>query len=696
VLSLVLIVFAFNAFLYGTFDSSRTPVLALGIYNIFVTASILLSLKKSKHGVATVAFTALSIFSSIFLFVRANGFVQWINALTMTGSVFMLYFINTYDKITWKGLWFVKSILQLIPHTLNQLPSLLQKPKNSTSGKKFNVISIFKTIAITTVVVIFFVGLLSSADPVFASLIEDFMDEVIGRVIASLFIGAVAILFLTQKNHSDEENYWKLGFFSFSDLFVPAVALVTLFGAFLAVQANYLFGSEINLESFDLTYSEYVRKGFMELLVTAFFGGLLSYIIVMKGRLSKVGKYITQLKVVNAVLIAELFLMLGSALKRDIMYVEAYGLTRVRIVGGLFLFWLAGLLLLLLVMNLYKSFREKKFISGLAILSFIVVAGLNLFNIDQMVVNGAPEHHTYKDYFYVNNLSEDGYKGWAEAITAIQERSEVLLAKKSLSDEEKSQLAGDKLSLISIQEQRVELMKKYASEEWLTENLCEELRCQNGKISEYNLRDRGWKFFNFSEKRAYDELMSNQELYFNQVDATLEKIRTHQMQNGISLQKQERFFLNEFSYPFIDIDLDYYPEDFTTYDRPTYVGGNFNSSQISLMSQNTTSIQKLVDASCDNIGEEISLIAMMNSVYALRDDGNYRLQVWDDKSTRSIEAGYYSTASLPQSVRNNFAFGSSMDAHFGTVTLKRVLSFDSSSKGCSYTITNWQEVSYLD
>ena len=288
----------------------------------------------------------------------------------------------------------------------------------------------------------------------------------------------------------------------------------------------------------------------------------------MKTRLIDLGKSIMQLKIVNTILIGELFLMLGSALKRDIMYVEAYGLTRVRIVGGIFLFWLAGLLALLLVLNLYRSFKEKKFVASLAVLSFIVVAYLNIFNIDQMVVNGSPSHHTYKDYFYVNNLSEDGYKGWADSIQAIAARTEVLIVKESLTDEEKSQLAGDKLSLISLQEQRIEIMKKYAPEEWLEEHLCEELHCINGKISRYDQENRGWKFFNFAEKKAYEELISNQELYFTQVDEVLESIKVYQTTSDLSLQKQELWFLREFSYPFIDISLNYYPENPDVYPMP--------------------------------------------------------------------------------------------------------------------------------
>ena len=48
IFSLLIIVFAYNLFLYGTFESSRFPSLAFGLYNIFVTVSLLLLFKKTK------------------------------------------------------------------------------------------------------------------------------------------------------------------------------------------------------------------------------------------------------------------------------------------------------------------------------------------------------------------------------------------------------------------------------------------------------------------------------------------------------------------------------------------------------------------------------------------------------------------------------------------------------------------------
>lgn len=740
-LSIILAVIGFNLFLYGTASTSRIPLLGLGFFNLFSIATVIISMNKNKYSLLTWATAGLSVLSGLSLMLRANGFVQSVNITTMWFSLILLLFIHIYDDVAWKGLWILKNFLKLIPHTFRQVLALLKRPKTEVKSKKLNILNAFKTIAITAVILIFFTSLLSSADPVFSKIIEKFRDEALGRTFASLFVAGIALLFLTQKTHKNKEDTWRLGFFSFSDLFIPTLSLVTLFGVFLAVQANYLFGSDINLETFNLTYSEYVRKGFIELLTTAFFGGILSYLVVMKSRLTEIAKYKIQLKIVNVALLIELFLMLGSALKRDLMYVEAYGLTRVRIIGGLFLFWLAGLLALLLIMSLYKSFKEKRLLAGIALLSVFVVATLNIANIDQMVVDGSPEHHDYKDYFYINNLSEDGYKGWAESIEAIKIRTEVLLTKDSLTDTEKSQLAGDKLSLISLQEKRVDVIKKYAPEKWLLDNWCEEIDCiyrsENGKrtyrhnslryedkqIDKEKLtkelpkrldNSRSWKHYNWSEYRAYQHITNNKEIFFEQVDKALDAIRFYQIEKGIDLQKQEKWFTSEFTYPFINIDLDYYPEELSSYTKPSKLGEKFSEHQIKLMNENKEKVTDAGEKGCDLPPQtEFKFVAMMklsNKVYINTDQPikpMKQFEIWDQFSKNNAMYGLLFSVNYTDGIykinkeslaKINKSFKQKSQSRFGEITVKtgEVRNTKDNSITCFMYITDWREIKNLD
>ena len=564
-LSLGIILIAFNIFLYGTFSYSSTPVLGLGLFNLFSLLAILLSFKRERLSPLVATIVAVSVFAGIMLPLRANGFVQSVNGFFILANLTLLVFINSYTEIHWLVLWVIKSLLRLVPASLNQTLLLASQPK---SNQQFSLISLFKTIVITLIVLIVFAGILSQADPIFAQIIKEFREEAIGRTIASLVIAFFFAVFATINLKSPQENRLALKFLSFADVFIPVTAVIALIGLFIVIQVKYLFGSHADFSSFDLTYSEYVRKGFLELLTASFFGGLIALLVILKNKVFTASRQVLQLKVINTILIGELFFLLASAFKRDLMYVEVYGLTRVRVAGGIFLLWLAGILLMLMIMTVYKQLTEKKFFIGLFAMSVAVVLALNLINMDQIIATGQPGHHDYQDYFYLNNLSTDGVQAWEESIPQIEQDLQYLLAKNELSDAEKSQLAGDKLALISLQEQRTKLYRKYLSEVELIAH-CEEFKClvpyspadknKASGIGERLKTIRNWQHLSFSERAAYKQIADNRQLFFEQVDTLLQQIETYQIAFELDLYVQENRLLNEFNYPFIEIKLDYYP-----------------------------------------------------------------------------------------------------------------------------------------
>ncbi|MEN8253021.1 MAG: DUF4153 domain-containing protein [Patescibacteria group bacterium] len=564
-IGLVVLILAFNIFLYGTFTNTP-PVIGLAGFNIFALIAVLISYKKERLSPLVFSLAGVSAVAGAFMPLRTNGFVQSVNAAAMFLILIALIFINAHEKISWSILWLIKHVFSFIPKFFDQIVLLLDKPKNK---KAFNLMGVFKTVLLTVLVLAFFIGILSQADPVFAEIVKEIKEEALGRTFASLFIAFLTTILLTFKLKAKEDDALTLKFFSYRDIFVPTVAVISLFAVFIVIQVRYLFGGHADIASFDLTYSEYVRKGFLELLTTAFFGSMIAYLVILKKRFLNKGAQL-QFKIINVVLIGELLFMLASAFKRDLMYVETYGLTRVRIAGGLFLAWLACSLTLLLIMTLYKRMQEKQLFLGLGAMSVLVLLSLNLLNMDKMVVAGTPEHHDYKDYFYINNLSADAYAAWGESIPELEKSATVLLAKDELSDVDKSQLAGDKLALISLQEKREKLFKKYLSEEELLAR-CEELNCRSKRQRRFDDKEekelddriktiRKWQFLSKPEKAAFDEIYANQDLYFNQVDNLLAEIRIYQKGKKLSLEKEERRLLYEFKYPFIRIDLDYIPE----------------------------------------------------------------------------------------------------------------------------------------
>jgi hypothetical protein len=105
--------------------------------------------------------------------------------------------------------------------------------------------------------------------------------------------------------------------------------LVLLFGAFVLVQIRYLFGGHALVERLaGLTYSEYARRGFFELVVAA---ALLLPVIMAVDWSRRRERGSRAFAIPAACLVALLAVVIASAAQRLNVYQDAYGLTELRL-----------------------------------------------------------------------------------------------------------------------------------------------------------------------------------------------------------------------------------------------------------------------------------------------------------------------------------------------------------------------------
>jgi hypothetical protein len=549
--ALALFLFGFHVF---AFDVDFG--IGIGLFNLTLVSSLLLILPKEKRTALAWTVAGVSAFAGLFFGLRANGFVQSVNTGVMIVSLLLLLAINALEWVEWRGIWLAKYFTLLIPRAAEQIGYLLQTSRQKEFQNKFTVLGVLKTVTLTSVIVIFFAAILSQADPVFAQLIKEVREQAIERVSISLFLAFVASVLVSMRLLPKKDERFEVKWLGYYDLAIPLVAVVALFGVFLVVQFRYLFGEHADLSSFGLTYAEYVRKGFIELMAAAFFGSLFAYAVILKQRSIAAGARALQLQVTVSLLLTELLCVLGSAVKRDLLYVDAYGLSRVRIIGGWFLFWIAGAIALLLALNWWRRSKEQKLWQGLLALSILVVAALNITNIDHIIAQtkrptNSEGKEIVKDYYYLNNLSEDGRDVWAESIDAAEQNLAFFRTQPTLSDESENQLVTLKLALISLQEKRDRLVEAYDPAKYK------------------------WQTYNYSEKKAYGLLQSDRERYFTQLNRLVEDIERLQLEKELDLFDKERRLLNEYDQPFMTIYTKYRPRRLhelkTKYEVPSEV-----------------------------------------------------------------------------------------------------------------------------
>lgn len=211
-----------------------------------------------------------------------------------------------------------------------------------------------------------FLSLFTSADPVFKESVQNFMEQLFQGLFLqkllehSIFIPIFflfwlvplsAVQYLNAHAHktswdmrSVRENLW---------VYIVFGGLALLFGIFLSFQGFYLFGGIDAFKALDVTYADYAKQGFGQLIAVAvLILGLASAYHVFATKQYTVGRTLL------SVLIIETFAVLISALVRLTLYVDAYGLTPARHAGYWGLAMVAGSLLAALILTWLHEYRR--------------------------------------------------------------------------------------------------------------------------------------------------------------------------------------------------------------------------------------------------------------------------------------------------------------------------------------------------
>jgi len=165
---------------------------------------------------------------------------------------------------------------------------------------------------------------------------------------------------------------------------LTSVALV--FGAFLTIQLTYLFGGAARVLAVPgLTYAQYARRGFFELVTVAVLTLVLILGLKALTRRTRPAER-TGFSALASLLIAQTLVLLASAWQRMAVYESAYGATPTRIHVDTFLLWL-GAALLWLGVTLWSRRWAARFAIGGLICALGFVATLDLIDPDSLAAH---------------------------------------------------------------------------------------------------------------------------------------------------------------------------------------------------------------------------------------------------------------------------------------------------------------------
>lgn len=202
-----------------------------------------------------------------------------------------------------------------------------------------------------------------------------------------------------------------------------------LFLGFVAVQFGYFFGGAAHLAAHGLTFSEYARRGFFELVavVALVLPLLLLADYSMRDKTMRERNIFRALAGVQLCLLSAIML---SAVSRMRLYQLEYGLTELRVYTTAFMVWLACAAACFAWTTLLRARRER-FAHVALTAGFIIIVALHFINPDALIVRANFSRvaaHKDFDAAYATSLSADAVPPLVEALPQMnaQDRAFVI------------------------------------------------------------------------------------------------------------------------------------------------------------------------------------------------------------------------------------------------------------------------------
>lgn len=394
---------------------------------------------------------ALLVTSVIILF-RAQG-----------GSIVLAYLVD----------YVVGGIIAVFNTAFGPLRLLIgDLPWRRTVGQAFSqrtlAVSLGTLLALPLLIV--FGALFMSADAVFSALIKDIFNIDFARLLGHVFLTGFfawivcgymrGVLFGKEREELPRPRKQILSL-GITEVGVALGLVNLLFLVFVVVQLGYFFGGATLVQlTPGLTYSEYARRGFFELLMVSTLA--LPTLLGAHWLLAKDEPKADRIfRILAAAQIVLLVVIMASAFQRMRLYQQEYGLTEQRLYPTAFMGWLA-VVFVWFALTVLRGHRER-FAFGAMVAGFALIAVLQVINPDALIVrvNAARAAEGRKfDAYYASRLSADAVP-------------ELVAALPSLPPDKRCQVAG-------------RLVRSWTEEELLD-----------------------WRTWNFSRARAVDLVQQN-------------------------------------------------------------------------------------------------------------------------------------------------------------------------------------------
>ncbi|MGG1663008.1 DUF4153 domain-containing protein [Brevibacillus sp. NRS-1366] len=362
-------------------------------------------------------------------FLYSNGFFHLVNfVLVPFLFVVQTMLLTKRHRAKWYTISFIGEVLETVLfYTLKytRLPFILAKEwiKERVDREKYGVITkVLAGVGISVPILLVVLGLLSNADSVFGHFLSEipsmlfdvgsaealFRLLVIGLVTLVLFGYMYALLGQREARVELPVPKDEVGKIVWDGIILVTILTIinVVYAAFVFIQISYLFSGEEAALPDGVTYAEYAKNGFNELVSVT----IINFIILLSTmHLASRAKPLLyrMVQILLSFLTVCTSFMLFSAYFRLSLYEEAYGYTHARLLAHAFMIFLFVLFVIALLKIWRNAFSLMKYYAIVALVSYVL---LNYVNMDAMIAkNNLSRYYATGniDIEYLSRLSYD-------------------------------------------------------------------------------------------------------------------------------------------------------------------------------------------------------------------------------------------------------------------------------------------------
>ena len=365
---------------------------------------------------------------------RDSGMLKFLNTVAILAAVVLLTMRAQAIPLRAAGLikyvWGVAfSALNVIAGVFSLLFINIKWSEIQREGWSKNALPVGRGILIAFPIVLLFGVLLTAADAVFEGMVKKIIDIDLPEILRHLFItglcawitgGILHGVFFSKGERLPDNLPSNSLVIGITETTIALGLLNILFLSFVLVQFRYFFGGANLVEiTPGLTYAEYARRGFFELVTVA--GLVLLLLLGWHWLLPKDNpKSGNIFRVLAGVMILLLFVIMLSAFKRMRLYQSEYGLTELRLYATIFMAWLSAVFVWF-GLTVLRGMRER-FTFGAVVTGFVAIFTLQAINPDNLIIRTnlllAKSGKSF-DVDYAATLSDDALPAIVEALPSL-------------------------------------------------------------------------------------------------------------------------------------------------------------------------------------------------------------------------------------------------------------------------------------